>query len=66
MQPGTEANSVRAALLPDAVVHLDFKPDNVMIAADCSPKIIDFGLAKGLYDTEGKEVQYSRFHFKAG
>lgn len=60
-------NAVLAALiLPDGVVHLDIKPENVMIAADCSPRIVDLGIAKRLYDSKGKEIVYGGNSLKHG
>lgn len=36
-----------------SVLHRDFKPENILINSDCSIKIADFGLARGI-DFEGE------------
>ena len=41
-----------AAAHAQGLVHLDFKPDNVLIGADGRPRVTDFGLAAPVDDTD--------------
>eukprot|EP00484_Ammonia_sp_Unknown_P014894 CAMPEP_0197076652 /NCGR_PEP_ID=MMETSP1384-20130603/212217_1 /TAXON_ID=29189 /ORGANISM="Ammonia sp." /LENGTH=612 /DNA_ID=CAMNT_0042515511 /DNA_START=772 /DNA_END=2610 /DNA_ORIENTATION=+ len=38
------------------VIHRDLKPENILINSDCTIKITDFGMARGIKDNDNKEA----------
>jgi|GEM_PF-337553 len=38
------------------IIHRDLKPTNILVSADCTPKLLDFGGVKILEPTEGIDV----------
>jgi len=43
------------------VIHRDLKPENILINSDCSIKITDFGMARGVLHDEEEEVALSEY-----
>ena len=41
------------------VIHRDLKPENILIDSDCSIKITDFGMARGL-KAKGEDMEAER------
>lgn len=64
--------------LHDPLVHLDLKPDNIMLDTSGRGVIVDFGLARGMSEASrqrrrtmppgrgGSALYYSAFGWKAG
>lgn len=47
------------------ILHCDLKPANVMIVADNDAKVLDFGIARALYDIDSKEPIAGTLHYMA-
>jgi tetratricopeptide (TPR) repeat protein/tRNA A-37 threonylcarbamoyl transferase component Bud32 len=51
----SEAGRGLAAAHEKDLVHRDFKPENVMISVDGSVRVMDFGLARGVFERENDD-----------
>jgi len=45
------------------IVHRDLKPSNILVAANCTPKLLDFGIAKML-DDEGEGTERTTTEYR--